>query len=255
MEPRIGVAVFVVNAEGKFVLGKRKGSHGANTWALPGGHLEYGESFETCAEREILEETGLQIRDIQFLTATNSVFEAEGKHYVTIYMGSVASDDSAQPQLMEPEKCSAWEWTSWDELRAAGESQISSGSASTGKQLFLPLLSLLQQRPDFRRYRFFITVDHEALESVLNAPEDFDEEVAFVRMVHAEWEPQEYDEEDIANDDVDPPEEPLEGCTEHDVGWMKMYWRITDLPGFGHLRDIDDWQTHYVRSPEIGDIL
>ncbi|KAJ5649967.1 uncharacterized protein N7484_003690 [Penicillium longicatenatum] len=73
------------------------------------------------------------------------------------------------------------------------------------------------------RYRFFITVNQEALESVLNAPEDFDEEVAFVRMVHAEWEPREYDEEDIANGDVDPPEEPLEGCTEHDVGWMKMY--------------------------------
>lgn len=29
-EPRIGVGVFVLNAEGKFVLGKRKGSHGAS---------------------------------------------------------------------------------------------------------------------------------------------------------------------------------------------------------------------------------
>jgi hypothetical protein len=97
-------------------------------------------------------------------------------------------------------------------------------------------------------------VDQEALESVLNAPEDFDQEVAFVRMVHAQWEPQVYDEEDIANGDVDPPEAPLEGCTEHDVGWMKMYWRDSELPGFGKLRDIDDWQSYYVRSPEIGDI-
>ncbi|KAJ5913703.1 hypothetical protein N7504_002586 [Penicillium tannophilum] len=103
------------------------------------------------------------------------------------------------------------------------------------------------------RYRFFITVDQEALESVLNAAEDYDKE-AFVRMVHAEWKPQEYDEEDIASGDVDPPEKPLEGCTEHDVGWMKMCWQITELPGFGHLCDIDDWQAYYVRSPEIGDI-
>ncbi|KAJ5804470.1 uncharacterized protein N7518_000773 [Penicillium psychrosexuale] len=87
------------------------------------------------------------------------------------------------------------------------------------------------------------------------AKTDFDEEVGFVRMVHAEWEPQEYDEEDIANGDIDPPEEPLEACTEHDVGWMRMYWRITELPGFGRLRDIDDWQSYYVRSPEIADIL
>jgi 8-oxo-dGTP diphosphatase len=70
-----------------------------DTWALPGGHLEFGESFETCSEREILEETGLQIRDIRFLTATNSVFEAEGKHYVTIFMAAVLSNDSDQPQV------------------------------------------------------------------------------------------------------------------------------------------------------------
>ncbi|KAJ5364487.1 uncharacterized protein N7496_010200 [Penicillium cataractarum] len=149
-EPRIGVGVFVMNSEGKFVLGKRKGSHGANTWALPGGHLEFGESFETCAEREILEETGIQIRDIQFLTATNSVFEAEGKHYVTIFMGAVVSNDSDQPQIMEPEKCTAWEWASWDELRAEGQLQLSSVPNHTGKELFLPLLSLIEQRPDFR---------------------------------------------------------------------------------------------------------
>jgi 8-oxo-dGTP diphosphatase len=70
-----------------------------DTWALPGGHLEFCESFETCSEREILEETGLQIRDIRFLTATNSVFEAEGKHYVTIFMAAVLSNDSDQPQV------------------------------------------------------------------------------------------------------------------------------------------------------------
>jgi 8-oxo-dGTP diphosphatase len=73
-----------------------------DTWALPGGHLEFGESFETCSEREILEETGLQIRDIRFLTATNSVFEAEGKHYVTIFMTAVLSNDSDQPEVGDP---------------------------------------------------------------------------------------------------------------------------------------------------------
>ncbi|KAF3394251.1 Nudix hydrolase 1 [Penicillium rolfsii] len=149
-EPRIGVGVFVMNSKGKFVLGKRKGSHGANTWALPGGHLEFGESFETCAEREILEETGLKICDIRFLTATNTVFEADGKHYVTIFMAAVLSNDSDQPQILEPEKCTAWEWASWDELKAEGVSQLKSGSNHSGRELFLPLLSLIEQRPDFR---------------------------------------------------------------------------------------------------------
>lgn len=62
------------------------------TWALPGGHLEFGESFEICAEREVLEETGLKITDVHFLTAVNSVMEDENKHYVTIFMGAYARE-------------------------------------------------------------------------------------------------------------------------------------------------------------------
>lgn len=73
--------------------------HFVDTWALPGGHLEFGESFETCSKREILEETGLKIRGVRFLTAMNSVFEAEGKHYVTIFMAAVLSNDSDQPEV------------------------------------------------------------------------------------------------------------------------------------------------------------
>ena len=45
------------------------------------------------------EETGLDIQDLEFLTATNSVMANEGKHYVTIFMGGYLSDQSAQPQV------------------------------------------------------------------------------------------------------------------------------------------------------------
>ncbi|KAJ5584200.1 uncharacterized protein N7459_004000 [Penicillium hispanicum] len=148
--PRVGVAVFVTNKEGKFILGKRKGSHGAGTWGLPGGHLEANESFEDCAQREILEETGLAICSPRFLTATNDVMEAEGKHYVTIFMGAQLREESAQPEILEVNKCDAWEWASWEAMRADGETQMRADKDFEGRKLFLPLLSLLQQRPDFR---------------------------------------------------------------------------------------------------------
>jgi 8-oxo-dGTP diphosphatase len=48
--PLIGVAVIVIKDD-KILLGKRKNSHGAGTWALPGGHLEFGESIKDCARR------------------------------------------------------------------------------------------------------------------------------------------------------------------------------------------------------------
>ncbi len=56
--PLVGVGVIVIR-NGGILLGKRIGSHGAGTWALPGGHLEYAERIEDCAAREVLEETGL----------------------------------------------------------------------------------------------------------------------------------------------------------------------------------------------------
>lgn len=56
------------------------------TLQCPGGHLEYGESFATTAAREVLEETGLVVGNIKFLTATNDVFPQEEKHYVTIFV-------------------------------------------------------------------------------------------------------------------------------------------------------------------------
>ncbi|KAK1142109.1 hypothetical protein N8T08_008192 [Aspergillus melleus] len=148
MEPKVGIGIFARNAAGQFIWGKRKGSHGAGTWAVPGGHLEFGESFENCAERELLEETGMHIKNLRFLTAVNNVFEKEQKHYVTVFMGGTV-DDGVQPQNLEPEKCEAWEWTSWDKLRTYRDAQMDSGPAFAGRQLFLPLLNLFEQRPDF----------------------------------------------------------------------------------------------------------
>ncbi len=83
--PKVGIGVFVMKDD-KILFGQRIGSHGEKTWGLVGGHLEFSESFEDCAKREVLEETGLNISHVEFLTVTNDIFEKENKHYVSIFV-------------------------------------------------------------------------------------------------------------------------------------------------------------------------
>ncbi len=83
--PGVGVSV-IVTRDAKVLLLKRQGSHGAGTWAPPGGHIEFGESIEECAHRETLEETGIEIGEITFRAITNDVFTNEGKHYITVWV-------------------------------------------------------------------------------------------------------------------------------------------------------------------------
>ena len=111
--PRVGVGVIVVR-DGLVLLGQRKGSHGAGTWALPGGHLEYGESVEQCAGREVREETGLELLSVRSGPYTSDVFTLEARHYVTLFVVALASNGEAQ--VLEPTKCSQWQWFRWAAL-------------------------------------------------------------------------------------------------------------------------------------------
>jgi len=110
--PRVGIGVMVMR-DSKILLGLRKGSHGENQYAWPGGHMEYMESFEDTAKREVMEETGMEIDNVRFLRLYN-LKEYAPKHYVDI--GLVADWKSGEPTVMEPHKCEQWDWYDMDEL-------------------------------------------------------------------------------------------------------------------------------------------
>lgn len=111
--PRIGVGVCVVK-DGLVLMGKRINSHGSGHWAFPGGHLEFGETLEECAVREVQEETGIAITNIRSGPFTQDFFLQENKHYITIIM--IADYLSGIPKVLEPHKCLEWRWCKLDEL-------------------------------------------------------------------------------------------------------------------------------------------
>ncbi|KZN28675.1 hypothetical protein N480_11320 [Pseudoalteromonas luteoviolacea S2607] len=127
---RVGVGVILVR-DNKILLGERIGSHGENTWATPGGHLEVGESVEACAIREVLEETGLKISNPTKVGFTNDIF-AEGKHYITLFVQ--AQCETGEASIMEPNKCKSWQWFPVDQLP---------------QPLFLSMQNLLQDGVEF----------------------------------------------------------------------------------------------------------
>lgn len=61
--------------------------------------MEYGESIEDCSRREVLEETGMKLDGVKFLTITNDVFHDAQKHFITIFMLGVVADDSFEPKV------------------------------------------------------------------------------------------------------------------------------------------------------------
>ena len=68
-ELRIGCSATIFDETRQKVLLTRRTDNGL--WCLPGGHMDPGESVEECCVREVLEETGLQVR-IKRLTGVYS---------------------------------------------------------------------------------------------------------------------------------------------------------------------------------------
>ena len=107
--PRIGIGVILLNPAGQVLIGKREGSH-APYFSIPGGYLEPGESFETAAIREVMEETGLEIVNPVVMGVSNNLetWRTEGVHVVSVFL--LSKEFSGTLTLMEPDKCSGWQW-------------------------------------------------------------------------------------------------------------------------------------------------
>lgn len=111
----MGVAVLIFNNKNQILLGKRMVTHGKFTWAPPGGHLEFGESLEACAIREVFEETGLLIQRPVFMALTNDIFEMENQHYISIIMKTLINQEH-MVQNCEPHKTEGWKWFDLESL-------------------------------------------------------------------------------------------------------------------------------------------
>jgi|AntRauTorcE11898_2_1112593.scaffolds.fasta_scaffold27735_1 8-oxo-dGTP pyrophosphatase MutT (NUDIX family) len=91
--------------------------HRNGVWDLPKGKQEEHESIEECARREVAEEVGIPLPEIEcFLTKTYHEYERDGKKYgKTTHWYKMRTDvqDNFRPE--ESEGIETVEWTDIDE--------------------------------------------------------------------------------------------------------------------------------------------
>ena len=109
---KIGVGVMILDGN-KVLLGHRAkdkkdtgGIYEVDCWTLPGGKQEYDETFFDCAKREVKEETGLDVDDLELFGAVDDI--QPDRHFITMHV--IAKTHHGEPQVMEPDKEDEWRW-------------------------------------------------------------------------------------------------------------------------------------------------
>ena len=115
-----GCGVMVFNDKNQLLLGLKNEDnnladselHEEGTWCLPGGMIEYGETFEDAGRREVNEETGLIIYDLEVFCVQTD--KNEHAHFISV--GMIARDFIGTPAVTEPDVLIKWEWFDLDKL-------------------------------------------------------------------------------------------------------------------------------------------
>lgn len=95
------------------------------------------------------------------------------------------------------------------------------------------------------RYRYAVCVDAESLHSIVHGRSEVPKKEPWVKVIKRTWKPDpsgDFEDQEL--------EEPLEGVTQHDVGWMRVGMR--GLVSFYELgEDNNYWIRVYLRPPKI----
>ncbi len=112
---RVGAGLGVIlERDGKILLGKRhpdpdkadSAFRSAGEWCIPRGKLDFGETFEECAVREVKEETGIIVKDPKLISVHNC--KNEHAHFMTV--GFLVKDWEGEAKVMEPDEMIEWQW-------------------------------------------------------------------------------------------------------------------------------------------------
>jgi 8-oxo-dGTP diphosphatase len=104
--PRLGCAG-LIRCGDSVLLGKRNKEPNRGLWVLPGGGVEFCESFTATLQRELLEEAGIQV-DVQGVFKVYELINPPSEHRVIVYLNGnyrsgepIASSDLSEVRFFQ----------------------------------------------------------------------------------------------------------------------------------------------------------
>ncbi len=110
----VGCGAFILNEEGKVLLQQRNKEPERGYWSIPGGKLEWMETFEDAVKREVKEECDVDIQVEKLLGICDHIVKNENQHWVS--PSFLCKITNGEPKIMEPTKHTDMKWFSLNEL-------------------------------------------------------------------------------------------------------------------------------------------
>lgn len=93
----------VVERDGEYLMIKEGKPHVKNTWNIPGGGIEHGEDPVEAVKREVYEETGLKVEQVNGLKAVLTGNSSKDRHPVIVFLFSVDVEEGEPKPKMDEE--------------------------------------------------------------------------------------------------------------------------------------------------------
>jgi ADP-ribose pyrophosphatase YjhB (NUDIX family) len=124
MELQVGVKVLLKNFEGKFLLLRRnpkKYPEVGPKWDIVGGRINPGKTLFENLQREVLEETKLELHQEPLLVAAQDILKVPGRHVVRLtYIGAIDGEPQIDGESLE------YKWASAQEIKTMDTSALDS---------------------------------------------------------------------------------------------------------------------------------
>jgi mutator protein MutT len=105
----VGVGAAIIK-DSKLFITKRgeKAKNERGKWEIPGGSVEFGETFSISLKRELKEENDIEIEPVELLGICDHIIPDEHQHWVSpTYICRLIS---GEPKILEPNKCAEIGW-------------------------------------------------------------------------------------------------------------------------------------------------